>query len=372
VTNHDRQSAPKDYQLWEDLCYRAAKRCIQRGYRVPFWEVWNEVNTGWLKPGPTDTGSKRFREIYRKARGRDDMDEEAVRRFEAYCKLYKATVQGIRRADPEAKIGGPALASGPFEHEERNHCFHGKGFAKGLMIFCDQENLPLDFVSWHEYFQPHEVFIQETRAFRDYLREVPGIEQGVQSFMVTEWNQAWWADRPHDHEIGAAWCANTITRAFIPYGIDRPCFFYVKQNDFNFRGDFSLLLRDNLPKASYNTLKIFNGLSGRYLGLSGTDDDVSAVATWDNEINRLAVVLVNYRDRYSLCREIQLQIKSLPETLHRGQWREWIVDATHSNVWHDRRRAELEQTSSGEIERDKFEIRRRLAPNSVSLYEIIP
>jgi hypothetical protein len=105
ATKHDLQSAPGDYGLWEDLCYRAAKRCLDRGHRVPFWEIWNEVNTGWLKPGPKDTGSRRFREIYRTARRRDDMDDEAVRRFEAYCKLYRASAKGIRRADPNARIG---------------------------------------------------------------------------------------------------------------------------------------------------------------------------------------------------------------------------------------------------------------------------
>src|SRR5690606_28564537 len=152
VANNDRQSAPRDYALWEDLCYRAAKRCLDRGLRIPFWEVWNEVNTGWLKPGANDTGAEPYRRLYKKARGRDDVDEEAVRRFEAYCKLYEATARGILRADPSAKIGGPALASGPFEHEECGHCFHGKGFAKGLMLYCREKDLPLDFVSWHEYF----------------------------------------------------------------------------------------------------------------------------------------------------------------------------------------------------------------------------
>jgi hypothetical protein len=118
------------------------------------------------------------------------------------------------------------------------------------MLFCAEENLPLDFVSWHEYFQPVDAFAEEVQAFRRYLRDMPGLEAGITSYMITEWNQAWWADRPHDLEIGAAWCATTITRAFVPHRIDRPRFFYVKQNDMNFRGDFSLLMRDNIPKAS--------------------------------------------------------------------------------------------------------------------------
>lgn len=371
VENHDRQSAPKDYELWEDLCYRAARRCLERGFRVPLWEVWNEVNTGWLKPGPEDTGSERFRSIYRRARGRDDMDEEAVRRFEAYCKLYRATARGVLRADPKAMVGGPALASGPFEHEERGHCFHGKGFARGLIFFCEEEDLPLDFVSWHEYFQPVDVFIDEVRAFRDYLRDAPEVERGVRSFVISEWNQAWWADRPHDHEIGAAWCANTITRAFVPHRIDRPCFFYVKQNDMNFRGDFSLLLQGNVPKASFNVLKLFNGLSGDWLRVCGTDDDISAVAAWDAERGRLAVVLVNFRDRYGLRRDVELQVDVLPAALAGGAWRESIVDAEHANVWHDVRRAELETTAGGEIRGTRFTLRRELLANSVTLIELL-
>jgi hypothetical protein len=77
-----------------------------------------------------------------RTRGRDDYDEEAVRRFEAYCKLHRATASGVLRADPDAKVGGPAIASGPFEHDERGHGFHGKGFARGLMFFCEEEKLP--------------------------------------------------------------------------------------------------------------------------------------------------------------------------------------------------------------------------------------
>ncbi|MBN1418044.1 MAG: hypothetical protein JXP34_04670 [Planctomycetes bacterium] len=371
VPNDARQSAPRDYGLWEDLCYRAAKRSIDRGKRIPFWEVWNEVNTGWLKPGPEDSGSEAFSRMYRQARGRDDVDAEAVRRFEAYSKLYRATARGVLRADPTAKIGGPALASGPWEHEECGHCFHGKGFAKGLMLFCRQEGLPLDFVSWHEYFHPADVFVREANAFRDYLREFPDLEQRVESFMITEWNQAWWSDRPQDHEIGAAWCADCLTRAFIPARIDRPCFFYVKQNDMEFRGDFSLLMRDNVPKAAFNVLKIFNHLSGRWIRVCGADEDISAVACWDAGRRRLAIVLVNFRYRYAMERPARLTIDRLPPEVTRGAWREWTVDALHSNVWHDPGKSELEMTGEGSIEGDSFTWSRTLLPNSVVLIELL-
>jgi hypothetical protein len=371
VDNKDRQSAPNDYGRWEELCYRAARRCIDRGVRVPYWEVWNEANTGWIKPGPGDTGSEPFRKLYREALGEEPADENTVRTFEAYCKLYAATARGVLRADPEAKIGGPALASGPFETENCHHCRNGKGFARGLMLFCEQEHLPLDFVSWHEYFHPADVFVREVKAFREYLTPFPILERSVQSFMITEWNEAWWPDRPQDHEVGAAWCADGITRAFIPHRIDRPCFFYVKQGDMNFRGDWSLLMAGNTPKATYNVLKIFNNLGGEWVDVRGGDDDISAVAAWDAKKRRLAVVLVNFRFQYAMPRKVELAISRLPESLREGRWREWTVDATHSNVWDDRDRAELTRTREEKLGGAGFRYERLMPPNSVILVELL-
>src|SRR6185295_2919503 len=58
VPNHERQSAPKDYAAWEELCFQAAQHSRERDRRIPFWEVWNEVNTGWLTTTPPATPSK--------------------------------------------------------------------------------------------------------------------------------------------------------------------------------------------------------------------------------------------------------------------------------------------------------------------------
>jgi len=371
VENHERQSAPADYGAWEELCYRAARRALERGVRVPWWEVWNEVNAGWLKPGPQDTGGEPWLSLYRQAVGREDVDPETVRRFEAYCKLYRATARGVKRADPDARIGGPALASGPFEQHEYGFCTNGRGFARGLMAWCQQENLPLDFVSWHEYFHPAAIIAREADAFRAYLEDFPALKRTVRSFMLTEWNEAWWPNRPQDHEIGAAWCADCVVRAFVPHGIDRPCFFYVKQNDMNFRGDYSLLMAGNVPKAAYNMAKVFNGLSGRYLALAGGDDDVCGLAAWDAGRGRLAVVLVNFRDRYALRRKVRLTVAALPDSLQDGAWRRYVIDAAHSNVWHSRDRAELEQTASGRLSGPRAQFDLVLEAHSITLIELL-
>ncbi len=373
VPDNERHSAPNSYEAWEDLCYQAAHRAIEQGRRVAFWEVWNEVNSGWLKPGPEDTGAERFRRIYEAAIGGPQTNLLTIRRFEAYCKLYRATAHGVRRADPNARVGGPALASGPMERsKDCGHCSNGRGFARGLMQWCQEEQLPLDFVSWHEYFQSPETIAREAAVYRGYLEDFPDLKRTVKSLMITEWNTAWWPDRPQDHELGAAWCANTVTRAFLPAGIDRPCFFYAKQGDTGFRGDYSLLMGSNLPKPAFHMASIFNSLSGRWLSVDGTDGDVSAVAAWDERRQRLAVVLVNFRDRYAFPRHIRLSIDALPHRLQRGQWTERRVDATHANAWHDAGRAELSLLASDFVDGASLTLERELPPNSIDWIELTP
>ncbi|MDZ4819643.1 MAG: hypothetical protein SGJ20_11795 [Planctomycetota bacterium] len=372
IEDHERHSAPKSYEVWEELCFQAAKRCVDRKVRVAYWEVWNEVNTGWLKPGPEDTGSERFQKLYDEALGKHQPEKDVIRRFEAYCKLYKATAKGVLRADPKALVGGPALASGPFENDELAHCFHGRGFSRGLMAYCTEEKLPLNFLSWHEYFQSWQTVDKEAKAFKSYLEDYPTIKPQVKSLFITEWNEAWWSNRPHDHELGASWCADSLVRACIPNGDVKPCFFFVKQNDDIFQGHWAMIMKDNVPKASYNVLKMFNHLSGQWIEFTGTDDDVCGVASWDAEKKQLKVILVNYRDRYGVPRDVQLKIPGLPKELLNGQFKEHLVDGTHSNVWHDRKTAELQQVNQGAIQGDSFVIDRTLEPNSVTLFELTP
>lgn len=377
VPDPERHSAPRDYAEWEDLCYRVARRCIERGRRVPFWEVWNEPNTGWLKPGPEDTGSERFEKLYAKALGKPAADRSVVRGFEAYLKLYAATARGVRRADPAAWIGGPALASGPFENSERGHAFNGRGFALGLMLYCEEEKLPLDFVSWHEYFHPPDVFRAEAERFRELIAQVPGIAGQPKSFMVTEWNEAWWADPPQDNELGAAWCAATVVRAFLPARIDRPCLFYAKQGDNTFRGDYGILMAGNVPKPQYHVAAIFNGLGGKWVpvevgsmkpeDVGGGDDEVCAVAARDEGRGRLAVVLVNFTDRYNVRRKVRVGMR-LSAT---ARSRLFLIDGMHSNAYADRERADLECVEERAWPPGDMRCEITLPPHSVSLLELI-
>ncbi len=371
IPDPERHSAPKDYALWEELCYRAAAHLRDRGMRVKWWEVWNETNAGWLKPGPADTGSPEFARLYEAALGRPAENRDDVRLLEAYLKLYAATARGVRRADGLAKIGGPCLASGPFERSpDRNYAVRGKVFARALMLYCQEQKLPLDFISWHEYFQPAEVFVEEARTFHKYLDEFPALRKRVESFMLTEWSFSWWPDRPQDHEMAAAWCADGMIRALLPEHIDRPCFFYAKDNDANLRGSWGLLIKDNVPKPVYNMCRMFNRMTGNRIAVTGADDEVSAVASWDPGRRRLCVIVANFKYRYNLRRNVRVELASLPPALRGGVWTRTLIDPTHSNVWYDRSHAELETVAKGDMTHTPLSFDMTLLPNSVTMIEI--
>ena len=162
-----------------------------------------------------------------------------------------------------------------------------------------------------------------------------------------------------------------MIRAILPKHIDKSCLFYAKQGDSSFRGDFGILMAGNRPKPVYNMARVFNSLRGHWLRTTGTDDDVCAVAALDDDHRRLAVVVVNFRSRFPVVRQVQLKISNLPSTLHDSKWRVSTIDSNHSNLFTDVRRCELETAASGDVAGNPFVVDRTLLPNSITLFELV-
>ena len=146
VPNNDRQSAPNDYndvgrtllpgrktrrRPWQASALLGG---MERGKR--------QAGLSPARMTPVRKSSKRFttrrsvrkNPITKSCGVSKRMPSSIARRHEAY---YGPT--------PRLRSAGPALASGPFESDVFSTAAHGKGFARGLMLWCRQENLPLDF-----------------------------------------------------------------------------------------------------------------------------------------------------------------------------------------------------------------------------------
>src|SRR6266850_1924639 len=106
---------PSDYEQWEQLIFNIVRHYRERGPGIRYWEVANEPDIG------EDGGCPyRFKP-------------------DSYVRYYQHTVSAILRADPDARVGGPALA------------YYRSPILPALLDACDTNNLPLHFVSWHIY-----------------------------------------------------------------------------------------------------------------------------------------------------------------------------------------------------------------------------
>lgn len=111
---------PKDYERWRELAYQWTRHCVERYGRAEvekwYWEVWNEPNGHYWK------GTR-----------------------EDWFKLHDYAIDGVRRALPTAKVGGPHVAGsgGAFMDDFLKHIESGKNQATG------GTGTPTDFLAFH-------------------------------------------------------------------------------------------------------------------------------------------------------------------------------------------------------------------------------
>lgn len=111
---------PKDYDKWRELVYQWVRHCVERYGRSEvetwYWEVWNEPNGDYWRGKP-----------------------------EEFYKLHDYAIDGVRRALPSARVGGPdvAGAGGKFMERFLEHVVHGTNYATGA------KGTPTDFLSFH-------------------------------------------------------------------------------------------------------------------------------------------------------------------------------------------------------------------------------
>jgi xylan 1,4-beta-xylosidase len=115
---------PKDYAKWSELIYQWVRHSVARYGRAEverwYWEVWNEPDIGYWRGTP-----------------------------EEYLKLYDYAAQGLKRALPSAKIGGPHVTGPVSAGTQRylrtfiEHCLRGTNYATGTT------GSPLDVVAFH-------------------------------------------------------------------------------------------------------------------------------------------------------------------------------------------------------------------------------
>ena len=331
---------PKDYAKWGELVYQWTKHCVEK-YGADevnkwYWEVWNEPNISYWH-GTT----------------------------EDYCKLYDYAIDGVRRALPTARVGGPETAGGAggnFLRAFLEHCAHGTNYVSGKI------GSPLDFIAFHA--KGSTVYLNDhvRMGMSSALRNMNDAFAVVASF--PEYKKTPLIIGECDPE-GCAACTgpqetyrngtmySSYTAATFPRAMD-----IAEQHGVNLQGaltwafefedqppfaGFRALASDGLDLPVLNLFRMFAKMSGQRLvvessaGLTAdtirarnvreNNPDVSALASLDK--NKLAVLVWHYYDDDvpGPDANVDLALDNLPFANGDVKLTQYRIDANHSNSY---------------------------------------
>jgi len=245
---------PKDYLKWEHFIAAFAQHVTERygadEVRTWYFEVWNEPNlSGFWYLGENGKGP----------------EADALQRKE-YFKLYAATARGIKSVNRDYRVGGPATA--------------GSGWVPEMLKFCEDDKVPLDFVSTHTYatmagyldetgnagtvFSPDKNAV--TSEVKESRRKIDGSSFANAELHYTEWSASYTPFDPiHDSYHSAAFILDKIKNVgsaanSMSYWTFTDIFEEAGPRMTPFHGGFGLLNYEDLPKPAYFAYKYLNRL----------------------------------------------------------------------------------------------------------------
>lgn len=318
-------SPPKDYALWEEVCYQYTKHIVER-YGIDTVSKWRMQC--WNEP---DIKNFFMSEL-------PDTPEYTPQRVAEYNKLYEAFVKGILRVSDKLTIGGPALAW---------KC----PFLKGWLDFVKEKNLRLDFISLHNYgtggksmddgTKPHciENHLEKQKGFIDCINEA-GFK-GV-PILLDEWGIAGGGFvnctvHPslicRETEVYSAYFVKLI-HAFIhsEYEMDKLIICLSGQHEMteNFTGFRNFFTMDFIAKPIYNSYVLASKLYENLLDYTADNENLAVITTRDDEGN--IALLLSYANKY-FTEEVESTTEELTfeENLKGKKLTVWCIDKTHTN-----------------------------------------
>ena len=296
---------PKDYKKWAEFIGKIVSHWVERygikEVRTWFFEVWNEPNLKDFWAG--------------------DQKE--------YFKLYKYTVEAIKKIDQKIRVGGPATAKNEWVDD--------------FVEFCEKNKLPADFVSTHHY--PTDAFgevsddtIEQLAASRrsilreqtqDVFRQAKG-----KPIYYTEWNASSNPrDTLHDESYAAAFVTKTIMEAS---GLVQGYGFWTFSDIFEenyfpsvpFHGGFGLQNIHGIPKPTYRAYELLHHLGNEQLLVDGLHATVDAFVV--RKEKSVTVLLTNHAlPKHSIeTADVKITLRDAPE---KGSAYVERIDANHAN-----------------------------------------
>ena len=266
---------PNDYGEWEKLIFNLVKHYQERGAGIRYWEVANEPDIG------EDGGCPyRFKP-------------------DSYVRYYQRTVAAILRADPDARVGGPALASSR------------SPILPALLDVCQTNATPLHFVSWHIYSSDPKAVRGTIDYVKALLKKYPALKPET---FLDEWNMDL-MNPPLDPRFQSCYVAEVIWQ-MKEAGLDYSCYYHIRDWYVSFErfAPFmspqgtafmtrwwnrmpqfdGLFDYQNNVRPAYFTFKLLSRLAGERLRLTSAHPAVHGFATHDEQLRMHNLVVWNF------------------------------------------------------------------------------
>ncbi len=234
--------------------------------QIRYWEVWNEPN---------------LKAAHNTGQGAYDAQPFWSGTPEQFYQLYETVARVLKAYDPTLKVGGPALAFAALPSPYR----------EGMIEYCAQHHVPLDFYSWHHYTQgyadPYDL-VRISRVIRGLLDKngFPHAES-----VLSEWSMSLlFAPEYQQTMEHAAFCA-VAQIYFQDAPLDRSLYYRADPGGLGFvKPDGTYLAKGYIYKALGAMLD-----TSRRLSATGADTQGFAVLAGRSADNRTVQVLIaNY------------------------------------------------------------------------------
>ena len=321
-------SRPKDYALWEEVCYQYTKHLIDRYgiERVKNWRMqcFNEADVACF-----------FMSDYK-------APENNEFRAQEYAKLYEYFQKGIRRASEEVVLGGPAMAlasNAPFLETLLNH--------------VKENNLKMDFISIHTYgTNPWEIkkcnteFTTDSiiKIYNTYMETIKKCGFEHLPIIIDEWGMAShgyfnveecpkFMDR--ETEVFSAYFTRLIY-AFLENNIDIDKLMICLSGQHEMITDFSgfrnFFTLNFIAKPIYNAYLLSSKLYTNILSIEKDNDNLFVIPTADGN-GKLSIMMTYCSEFFKEDKEEKEELITLPVAAIGKKITIWCIDKEHTNPY---------------------------------------
>jgi xylan 1,4-beta-xylosidase len=265
---------PSDYGQWEKLIFKLVRHYAKSQPGL-YWEIANEPDIG------EDGGCPyRFKP-------------------DNYVRYYRHTVAAILRADPRARVGGPALAGS------------GSPLLPAMLDFCDSNRVPLHFVSWHIYSSNPKAIRGTIDRVRALVKEHPALKPET---ILDEWNMDL-MNPELDPRFQPCFICETVWQ-MKEAGLDYSCYYHIRDwqvrieefQPFMSERGAAFMTRwwnrmpqfdglfdyQNQVRPGYYAWKLLSRLAGERLRLSSDQPQIHGFASHDPQLHCDNLLLWNF------------------------------------------------------------------------------